>query len=66
MAILYISHDLLSIASLCQRVAILHEGEIVEFAPVARIFSHPAHPYTRRLIDAIPVSSLSGQSHVFA
>jgi len=66
MAILYISHDLLSIASLCQRVSILHEGEIVEFAPVARIFSHPAHPYTRRLIDAIPVSSLSGQSHVFA
>lgn len=56
MAILYISHDLLSIASLCSRVAILHEGEIVEFAPVARIFREPAHPYTRRLIDAIPAS----------
>jgi ABC-type dipeptide/oligopeptide/nickel transport system ATPase component len=54
MAILYISHDLLSIASLCQRVAILHEGEIVEFALVDRIFHRPAHPYTRRLIDAIP------------
>jgi peptide/nickel transport system ATP-binding protein len=54
MAILYISHDLLSIASLCQRMAILHEGEIVEFAPVAHIFHQPAHPYTRRLIDAIP------------
>ena len=54
MAILYISHDLLSIASLCNRVAILHEGEIVEFAPVERIFEYPAHPYTRRLIDAIP------------
>jgi ABC-type dipeptide/oligopeptide/nickel transport system ATPase component len=54
MAILYISHDLLSIASLCERMAILHEGRIVEFAPVERIFDCPAHPYTRRLIDAIP------------
>ena len=54
MAILYISHDLPSIASLCQRMAILHEGEIVEFAPVERIFERPAHPYSRRLIDAIP------------
>jgi len=66
MAILYISHDLLSIASLCQRMAILHEGEIVEFAPVERIFHRPAHPYTRRLIDAIPVSPLSGQAQFFA
>ena len=54
MAILYISHDLLSIASLCERMAILHEGEIVEFAPVARIFQDPGHDYTRRLIEAIP------------
>jgi ABC-type dipeptide/oligopeptide/nickel transport system ATPase component len=66
MAILYISHDLLSIASLCRRMAILHQGEIVEFAPVERIFHRPAHPYTRRLIDAIPVSPLSGQPRVFA
>ncbi len=54
MAILYISHDLLSIAALCGRVAVLHEGEIVEFAPVSDIFERPAHPYTRRLIEAIP------------
>lgn len=60
MAILYISHDLLSISSLCSRVAILHEGEIVEFAPVDRIFRDPRHPYTRRLIDAIPASPLTG------
>jgi len=66
MAILYISHDLLSIASLCRRVAILHQGEIVEFAPVERIFQRPVHPYTRRLIDAIPASPLSGRSRVFA
>jgi ABC-type dipeptide/oligopeptide/nickel transport system ATPase component len=66
MAILYISHDLLSIASLCGRVAILHEGEIVEFAPVAEIFQRPAHSYTRRLIDAIPSSFLTSRSREFA
>jgi len=54
MAILYISHDLLSIASLCGRAAILHEGAVAEFATVERIFRSPAHPYTRRLVEAIP------------
>jgi ABC-type dipeptide/oligopeptide/nickel transport system ATPase component len=54
MAILYISHDLLSIASLCGRMAILEQGKIVEFGAVERIFQDPAHPYTRRLIEAIP------------
>ena len=54
MGILYISHDLLSVASLCDRVAILHEGEIVEFAQTDEIFRSPRHCYTRRLIDAIP------------
>ncbi len=59
MAILYISHDLLSIASFCHRVAILHEGEIVEAAPAAQIFRTPAHPYTRRLIEALPRNPFS-------
>lgn len=54
MGILYISHDLLSVASLCHRVAILHQGEIVECGASAEIFSNPQHPYTRRLIAAIP------------
>jgi ABC-type dipeptide/oligopeptide/nickel transport system ATPase component len=54
MAILFISHDLLSMASLADRVAILQQGEIVESAPVRDIFSDPQHPTTRRLIDAIP------------
>ena len=54
MAILYISHDLLSVSSLCHRVAILHEGEIVECAETEQIFRAPQHPYTRRLIDALP------------
>lgn len=54
MGVLFISHDLLSVASLCHRVAILHQGEIVEFAETARIFQSPAHPYTQQLISALP------------
>ena len=54
MTILYVSHDLLSIASLCHRVAIMHEGEIVECGKTEQIFCAPAHPYTRRLIAALP------------
>jgi len=53
-AILYISHDLLSIASLCHRVAILHQGSIVECGRVSQIFTTPQHPYTRQLIASIP------------
>jgi len=56
MAVLYISHDLLSVSSLCHRVAILHDGAIVECSATDRIFRDPQHPYTRRLIEAIPKS----------
>jgi peptide/nickel transport system ATP-binding protein len=54
MAILYISHDLLSIASICHRLAILYQGEIVECAEVEQIFRSPQHTYTRKLIEALP------------
>jgi peptide/nickel transport system ATP-binding protein len=54
MAILYISHDLLSIAGFCNRVAILSEGRIVEFADTDSIFHAPKHPYTQKLIGALP------------
>jgi ABC-type dipeptide/oligopeptide/nickel transport system ATPase component len=54
MAMLYISHDLLSVAALCHRVAILHQGEIVELGETERVFQEPRHPYTRRLIAALP------------
>jgi ABC-type dipeptide/oligopeptide/nickel transport system ATPase component len=53
MAILYISHDLLSVAALCHRIAILHEGKIVECDLPELIFNSPRHPYTRRLIAAL-------------
>jgi ABC-type dipeptide/oligopeptide/nickel transport system ATPase component len=54
MAILYISHDLLSVAALCHRVAILRDGEIVECDEPDAIFESPRHPYTQRLIAALP------------
>jgi ABC-type glutathione transport system ATPase component len=54
MSILYISHDLPSVAGICQRIAILHEGEIVECGPTEQIFAAPIHPYTRRLMAALP------------
>jgi ABC-type dipeptide/oligopeptide/nickel transport system ATPase component len=57
MAILYISHDLLSVASICHRVAILHDGEIVECAPPEDVFNRPSHPYTRRLVASLPVAA---------
>jgi ABC-type dipeptide/oligopeptide/nickel transport system ATPase component len=54
MAILYISHDLASVAGICDRIAILHEGQIVECDATAEIFSNPQHEYTRRLLAAMP------------
>jgi ABC-type dipeptide/oligopeptide/nickel transport system ATPase component len=56
MAILFISHDLLSVASLCHRAAIMREGTIVECAVTGQIFTNPAHEYTRALVAALPVS----------
>jgi ABC-type dipeptide/oligopeptide/nickel transport system ATPase component len=54
MSILYISHDLPSVAGICQRIAILHEGQIVECGPTEQIFTAPVHAYTRRLMSALP------------
>src|SRR6202142_1484107 len=54
MSILYISHDLPSVAGICQRIAILNEGEIVECGPTAKSFAAPVHPYTRRLMSSLP------------
>lgn len=54
MSILYISHDLASVAGICDRVAILHRGEIVEVGMANHILTSPSHQYTRRLIAAMP------------
>ncbi|HKU24736.1 MAG TPA: ABC transporter ATP-binding protein [Candidatus Sulfotelmatobacter sp.] len=54
MAILFISHDLASVAGICDRVSILHDGHIVECGPTTSILHHPQHDYTRRLMAALP------------
>jgi len=54
MAILYISHDLASVAGICDRIAILHEGQIVELGTTAQVMTNPQHAYTQRLMAALP------------
>ena len=63
MAILFISHDLLSVASLCSRVAILQRGELVECGATAELFEHPTHPYTRALLGALPQHPFREAAH---
>lgn len=54
MSILFISHDLPSVANLCHRIAIVHQGAIVENGTPEQIFTAPAHAYTQQLVSALP------------
>jgi ABC-type glutathione transport system ATPase component len=51
---LYISHDLGSVAGICDRTAVLYQGRIVEYGPTAEIVNDPQHPYTRLLVGSAP------------
>jgi peptide/nickel transport system ATP-binding protein len=53
-SIILITHDLGVVAETCDRVSVMHAGQIVETAPVSALFRHPAHPYTRALVRSIP------------
>ena len=60
MAIVLITHDLGVVADLCDRVAVMYAGEVVEIADVESIFDRPAHPYTRGLLHSNPIASKRG------
>lgn len=55
LTILFISHDLSIVRFLCDRVAVMYLGRVVELARTTELFEHPRHPYTEALISAIPI-----------
>jgi peptide/nickel transport system ATP-binding protein len=55
LTMVFISHDLSLVRVLCDDVAILYQGEVVEYGSVVRVFSTPQHAYTRQLLAAIPL-----------
>ena len=51
---LFISHDLSVMRFICDRIAVIHKGKLVELAETEKLFRHPLHPYTRALLSAVP------------
>jgi oligopeptide/dipeptide ABC transporter ATP-binding protein len=58
-AIILITHDLGVVAEMCDRVAVMYAGEIVEQSDVRTLFAAPSHPYTRGLLGSVPVPGMS-------
>jgi peptide/nickel transport system ATP-binding protein len=55
LALILISHDLGVLSETCDRIAVMYAGRIVETGPVREVFAAPQHPYTKRLLDSLPV-----------
>jgi oligopeptide/dipeptide ABC transporter ATP-binding protein len=54
LAMIFVTHNLGIVARMCDRVAVMYAGRIVETGPVRRLFKEPAHPYTRALLESVP------------
>ncbi|WP_306319777.1 MULTISPECIES: ATP-binding cassette domain-containing protein [unclassified Streptomyces] len=54
LTLVLVSHDLSVVRHVCERVAVMREGEIVEIGPTEQLYDNPQHPYTQRLIAAVP------------
>ena len=54
LGIIFITHDFGIVAKMCDRVAVMYAGRIVETGDVRQIFNHPQHPYTQALISSVP------------
>ena len=61
MAVVLITHDLALVAEEADRVAIMYAGNVVETGHVSEVFAHPRHPYTKGLLDSVPVRAVRGE-----
>ncbi len=64
LTLVFVSHDLSVVRHLCDRVAVMNAGEIVETGSVEQVWRDPQHPYTRRLLAAVPTMerALAGET----
>ena len=60
---LFISHDRSVMRFICDRIAVIHKGVLVELAATEQLFAHPLHPYTRALLSAIPLPDPAREKH---
>jgi oligopeptide/dipeptide ABC transporter ATP-binding protein len=54
MAMIFITHDFGIVARICDQIAVMYAGRIVERGPVREVFNHPSHPYTQALLASVP------------